>query len=572
MTDTTIKNSIVKTNRTKTSKKADRLAFIPADIKKAIDNLKLKPQTSACCINLACYIYFSSKKKDIHIDGWVPLSQIHFEENVSTDYLKHLKILTQEGIIEVNNFYLRPQGSNKGVCKQYRINPNLLLAKSVPIRYKNKNRIYQTAPIINQTLKMLKKLKIVVNGKQIRSDSDFPILENLIENDINEEWFYKNNKVNNLNPNIKYDYWIWDANCINKEKKLKHNGEVDKIKEAYPEKDLILYKGKIVVADVKLFIPYKIREIREIVLNSLVSIYDKFWICSRTDGTEGKPDANHRLDTNLTNLKTKYIKLLRYEGEPLVSIDLKNSQFLIFAHLLESCYNFLSNLTKNQIEIFLSDPQNHTLLEYYKFKGERIIKEKIKDRLDINIIIEHYVPRVFSDNFINDSLSMSCDCQDFIKSTKNGIFYDEFANVLTEKLEDSFSRNDAKKAMFSIAFSKHRFRSDGKGIFKETFPFVAHLIDGFKKKKIDILLNNGTAVKKAKKDGNASFAVMLQKIEAAIFIDDILPKLSKAGYKVFTKHDSFLVKKSQAQEVEAFVRAEFDSLFGVNEYKLEIEE
>ena len=76
---------------------------------------------------------------------------------------------------------------------------------------------------------------------------------------------------------------------------------------------------------------------------------------------------------------------------------------------------------------------------------------------------------------------------------------------------------------------------------------------------------------KAIDKSSASFAIMLQNIESAIFIDDLLPKLWKAGFKAFTKHDSFLVKESQAKEAAAFIGLEFDKFWGENEYRLAIE-
>ena len=45
----------------------------------------------------------------------------------------------------------------------------------------------------------------------------------------------------------------------------------------------------------------------------------------------------------------------------------------------------------------------------------------------------------------------------------------------------------------------------------------------------------------------------------------------ESRFKVFTKHDSFLVKESQAKEAATFIGLEFDKFFGENEYRLAIE-
>ena len=66
-------------------------------------------------------------------------------------------------------------------------------------------------------------------------------------------------------------------------------------------------------------------------------------------------------------------------------------------------------------------------------------------------------------------------------------------------------------------------------------------------------------------------AVTLQQIESVIFIDCILTRLLKMGYRVFSKHDSILCKESDVAAVEAVVREVLDVELGIGAYRLKTE-
>ena len=200
-------NNGLTTSRTKTpiqvSRKRKRLALIPADLKIRIDKLNIKPQSKESCLNLACYIYLACQKQADENNLWMPISQIHFEENVSTDYLKPLKKLKEAGIVECNEYYHYTEFKGEGQCKKYRIKPELLEAELVPVRYSNnKKNTYQNTPIVQQTLKNLEKLSIVIDGKTIKLESDLWKLKSIIENHINEDWFFRNCRINECKPSF----------------------------------------------------------------------------------------------------------------------------------------------------------------------------------------------------------------------------------------------------------------------------------------------------------------------------------------------------------------------------------
>jgi hypothetical protein len=574
MTVTTLSRPLdgVKTSKTKTTnkqaRKQKRLLYIPADLKFEINQLVMSPQSRDCCLNLACYIYRAFQNKREKDSLWVSLSQIHFEKNVSTYYSKALKSLKDAKIVECLEYYRYTEVKGQGVCKKYRINPELLDAELVPVRYTSNEVEYEDNPIIQKTLKELQKLKIVIGNKVVKSESDILKLKATIEADISMDWFFKNNKVNDLQPNKVYSFCFWNSKDTHDGNTFSQKGEkLIQLAKEY-KKDAVLYKSRVFLADDMTFARYKIGEIRSKIWNSLIAIHDGAWVCKRND-------TNRRLDTNLTNLKSDYIDFLRYEGEQLVSIDLKNSQFVIFAHLLEACWNQLCCLNENQVKKILSEPQNLALMEKIGFNGERMLKENVRDTETLKGMLDTMCQEFFT----NGSFSMSSDCLKFIELTKSGKFYEAFGDILNDseldenldeatlKAEKKRRRANAKQIMFLVAFSSHNYHSDDKKKFENAFPVVSNIIKGFKREMEKAYIQRFDRDEAVDKAG-AAFAVMLQNIESAIFIDGLLPKLWKAGFKVFTKHDCFLVKESQAEAAKAFIISELDKLFGEKEYML----
>lgn len=152
----------------------------------------------------------------------------------------------------------------------------------------------------------------------------------------------------------------------------------------------------------------------------LLKLKKKLWFVT-------KNDKNNRIDHNLTNCPSFFIKHMSAGGKKLCEIDLANSQF---AHLA-----------------WIIDQIN---------KGE-----------DMSEIIGY--------DFADKSIEIKDDLVEFLDSAKKGTLYEEVSSQ-TEK-----TREAAKKTMFEINFSSSRCNTESKKDFRDTFGETFSAIKGIKK-------------------------------------------------------------------------------------------
>ena len=137
--------------------------------------------------------------------------------------------------------------------------------------------------------------------------------------------------------------------------------------------------------------------------------------------------TNYRLDTNLTTLPKNLLKFISLDGEPLLELDVRNSQFAFFSYLLNDIQDVVSKFPH---------------ISCYTFP-------------DIDNTKDDY------NRFIQDSL--------------NGILYDGIAADL------DISRIEAKKQMLQYFFSANQSHSTVKKHFKLKYPTIYKWIIDFKR-------------------------------------------------------------------------------------------
>jgi hypothetical protein len=123
--------------------------------------------------------------------------------------------------------------------------------------------------------------------------------------------------------------------------------------------------------------------------------------------------------------------------------------------------------------------------------------------------------------------------------------------------------------MFRACFSSHRHNDPAKQVLREIMPGPVAFMDAFKQAAAEAYLAEGLSKREAAERGKASLAVTLQIIEAALFVDTILPKLHSEGIAALTKHDSILYKPSQRLAVEKAVTEALNAFFGPGGYVLD---
>lgn len=200
-----------------------------------------------------------------------------------------------------------------------------------------------------------------------------------------------------------------------------------------------------------------------------------------------------RLHTNLTNIPRNLRKYLTYDNQSLVEIDIKNSQFFMAIKLL------MDYLKKNDSDFFKE-------IHLKKNNTEKI--EYIKNQNEYN------------------------DIANYILDVTNGNFYERFVNDYRNEKKLFLDREDAKKLMLRIMFSKPSYNDDFKKIFKKRYPTVYNI---FNNKKI----NNDLKINKYK-----ALAQTLQRIESGLLLRTVCKNNSLLNVPIFTIHDSILTTQN----------------------------
>lgn len=227
--------------------------------------------------------------------------------------------------------------------------------------------------------------------------------------------------------------------------------------------------------------------------------------------------TNNRMDHNLTNISNSYLNNMLFDSQPILSIDLVNSQSVILANLICKC------LDGDTID-------NHEFCNI------------INDKLTIPRCIM-YPP-------------CPTDIQLFNEAAFNGKLY---SYIMQKAGYDSIST--AKKATFEAIYSTIGLykESSSKLNFRKIFPDLTAIIDEYKNQQIvkqkEVYLKDRSNYKLNNKGrsysqrGSSELAILLQKEEARIFIDSIYSELKQMKIPSLPKHDSLILPLSQKDAV-----------------------
>jgi len=131
---------------------------------------------------------------------------------------------------------------------------------------------------------------------------------------------------------------------------------------------------------------------------------------------------------------------------------------------------------------------------------------------------------------------------------------------LYEYMGKGMERKEAKELIFNIFFSVPSWEFKGKDHFIRLFPEVW---EAFK------WINTGfyQTKKQGRKDGDQSnaLAMLLQRIEATVVLDHIVPRIIKelSGAPIWAIHDSIMTVKGMEDEVATIMRDEAANLIGM---------
>ena len=537
-----------------------RSTLLPIKVITKVEELKFSNKKKHYAYKMLDLIFNDFLEEELEFEEYRDYPSKYWKKAVCEHYETIVFVLEMAQIIQRDHSY----STIFHKCKKYRINPDLFDDDFKKVNYcdyspkeKQNDYVCKMTRGVLRMAKMNKRAakKFVINYLNSGAIENGLLINYELVNCSNLPVIYK---ANGKEP---YQKMYWDRDFA-----------IDRAKEM--GMDLIQDKRKVIIANKDKYIEQKKVRVKYSYNRHIENFSNRQFYA-------GRNDTNNRLDSNITSLPSVLLQFITLDGEPIVNLDLSNSQFVFLAKLIEEgmfdkylneAKKIFSKLTKvDRAEI-------DAVSSYNKLFKEQIVNGEYINR---NLFVEEggegnniggaYMCaesplKVVSKNIGNSTLTG--DVAKFIQLAKNGKLYEFIRDNLGLK-NGVEGRKQAKSMMFLIFFSKHDYRCSAKKKIKELFPTLITMIDLYKaeKRKVNKLERESQGLKDDRK-GDNQFAITLQKKESSTFIDKILVMLFKRGFKVLSKHDSILCRKSDLEAVEAIMRKVLDNELGVNEFQI----
>ncbi len=421
----------------------------------------------------------SQFKKDKIYFGYVPLLSTYLQE-IKPNYKDHLNYLMEQGIIDCNNTYKKNRNP-----KGYRI---------------------------------LKKWGFEVKAVQLTDFTLFKKLKQLREKDESTtngikyltKWF---------DDKLKIDVDLANTYLITQYEYLKGRPDLWETKRIKGKKDLQLKQPA--------------KQYQNGLLSALRLINGDIYL--------KRDDTSRRLHSNLSNAPSQLRNALSYDGKPLYSIDIKNSQPYLSLCLLNPAFweeIFKRENDENHFDL-ISDAQKSSKLNLL-LKMNTIIKysQKTKHNSYYTMLGDIVKPLI------------NKDFTEFIKLVCVGEFYEILKTHFEQITGAEMRRNEVKEIVFLIIFGGNKGGTsmdiDRKKLFKKLFPEVYEVFSAIKRNQKEVL------------------PCLLQTIESYLIMEVIAKRISKEYPEapLFTIHDSIATTAEYVDAVEKIMFEELQSAVG----------
>ena len=438
------------------------------------------------------------------------------------NYRSDIEKLKALSVLDCNESYQTFKNGKKGTSKKYKFLELLSLPslETVTLRKSTLKKEKSLSNIEAKTLETLRKVSILVDKKVLTNKTtshkaaDY-LKDKLLIATITPKTIFDRHVKGRVGENIEDEMigityyfekngsgaWVLDPISPNGRKESKRRGKQAKSLALNGNYQLLQYKNDFILTpSVDEFLQFKTNEIQTLAYIQLESI--------RTgDLYSGRNEINYRLDTSITNLSGILDKYLILDGKPIKHFDLANSQFIILSTLISQILEGKGELITLLKKHFAGDRAN--FLEHLNCLSGVVTTEGVKE-----------------------------DFKQFREASAVGKVYDDFA------ISAGIDRDDAKKAFFLIAFGDTNLKGRLVKLFINTYPSVFGIVQRFKKDMSDF----------------KQFPIFLQAVESCIFIDEILPLLFKKGLSPLSKHDSILLKSTEAILGEMAIKKVLDKV------------
>jgi hypothetical protein len=471
------------------------------------------------CVN-SIYHHQIRKFQDKNI--YVALGSAYWKEVFGGNYYpKVIQPLLELGIIESHDFGYRNVGKNIGLVGiRYRINPDLLDEDFEEINYLKRDGVWSANEFTDENGQTYmfqipdKNFHISIDQSKVSKWIE-QNAEGICHEFLNREFV----RVLPDNLSIEYSEYI-DNGTYNTQhlsiKALKNLSQTI-------EKELFFFKDRFYIANVDEFLKNRIA-------GMIYHYKQEISKINKVKVINERSKVTLRIYNHLVNFPSKILHFITINSKPIVQLDLRTSQLLLFA-------NILNVYLKNGEEFLLKDFKNKTTKTFLK----RLFK----------VLAQHKAQLPASGVDIHNSMSMEQSTSDVINFIRD-VFFHDFYSVLQQELKLP-TRDLAKLVVFKLLFKKSNKPDLFVEMFAKRYPVVMSIIAGFK--------DTGKSKSKVGEDSKENnFSVFLQCIESEIFIDKVLIPLREKDIPCFTRHDSVVVAEGYQKDVEDHVRKVFDDL------------
>lgn len=433
------------------------------------------------------------------------IESVDFGYRTVPDNSKQITIVKQEGTVGV----------------RYRINPNLLCDQQVFMPYIAKGQVFTA---LERAL--LDKKEFII--------PDIPDLNFRISIDIPKatEWI-ENNAEKICNDLLKQDYVDalpdgMQIECHDYLEQGSFNVRYYSVRWAKflaesRKRDFFYFNNSFYIADIGTFLQQRVPAL----------IYHYKHQISHV-GTlpieEKQSPVTLRIYSHLTNFPSRTLQFININNKTVHQLDLRTSQFLIFANLLNT---YIIHGGEHLLALFKKKPNTSYL--------KRLIKVLQKHQVQL--------PTIGVD--INDMHSGENSSSDVIRFMRD-VFFRDFYDVVAHELGMK-ERLLAKHALFKLLFKKTNRPDELLNKLTQLYPVVVNIIAEFKKPDAS---KNDEAQKSQNRESN--FSVFLQCIESEIFVNNILQKLREDNIPCFTRHDSIVVADGHEEQAEEIAKHIFN--------------
>lgn len=241
---------------------------------------------------------------------------------------------------------------------------------------------------------------------------------------------------------------------------------------------------------------------------------------------------DNRLHSSITSLKKEFRPFLRFDGQPLVGIDIKASQpYLLTQLLCKDIYKCAATRESN-IQSIYGELYNR------QQEGRTIMFPSYDKLIDSKAIMNKSISRFHQIDWTKDFYTHLMKLEVAVYGFENRFFID---------------RNTTKHSIMIILYSKSKDKKKYAAFkrFKELFPLEGELIDFFNK------ISN--------EDNKNYLPILMQRLESYLMLNEVCKEISEIcpNAPLIPIHDSILTTPEYVDRVKEIIEFKLESLTGI---------